>query len=229
MNDTAERITGSVARVAITGSLSGLAGVCICRFIGQAGIPSNVTVLAAVCFFVTALGLGSGGKWYLPVTGAVIAGITMMLPVLLFNVPVIREISSVTVLLICGMFLSLLWLVAGKDASVSTLSRAMLAGSTALLSSIAFFYAGLNLVPSEYLLGYSRPGGILAYLRVEGLSWAVSSAILFPAGWFAGSRIEKSYTIFSHAHPNIAIISAVITVLLLWAASIAAVLLPGLP
>ena len=103
----------------------------------------------------------------------------------------------------------------------------MLAGSTALLSSIAFFYAGLNLVPSEYLLGYSRPGGILAYLRVEGLFWTVSSAILFPAGWFAGSRIGKSYTTFSQVHPYIAMSFAGIVILLLWTASAGAVLIHG--
>jgi hypothetical protein len=111
-----------------------------------------------------------------------------MLAVPLLGVSPLCRLNNSIGIALEGSFLVALLLI-GRKSFWRTSSRRMIAGGLApLLAAGAFWYIGLMAEPCNYLLSYSTAGGLVKFLGVEGVRWALAATIMFPVG-FAGGRV----------------------------------------
>ena len=126
-----------------------------------------------------------------------LAGITFIavlgkqLAIPLLHLTVLCRANSSIAVMLEGLSLAGVAAVMENRRKNGDMGRMLTGASAALIASAAFYYIGMHVAPCRYLLSFNRPGGLISFLTVEGLIWAVFSAILFPAGFWAGNQVKE--------------------------------------
>ena len=102
------------------------------------------------------------------------------------------------------------------------LGRVTTGFSAGLLSGGAFYFAGMQVAPCQYLVSFDRPGGFVAFMAAEGLLWAAFAGVLFPVGYWVGVRIGRNVPVLSR-RPVLYYAGSALIVLCCWLASALAI------
>lgn len=176
----------------VLGSLWGLSEVVLGGAIGAAGLPYRSGILTGVGIGIMAIAVGVFRKPSMLAGIALVAVLCKQLVVPILNVSVMCEANSCLAVMLEGLALAGVVSLAGRKLDRGHLARIASGASAALLAAAAFYIIGMRVAPCRYLLSFNRPGGFVAFLTVEGLVWALFSAILFPAGYWVGSRLRDT-------------------------------------
>jgi len=194
-----------VMAVVLLGSVCGLIEVIGSGIIRVSGIPFRAGMLTGLGFAVIGLGFGSGlfRKIFAAALGiGAVAVLVKQLAVPVLGVSVMCKMNScIAVCLEYAALGAIASLVLSKRNSFS--SRMMAGGAAALVSSVAFYFIGMNAAPCKYLLSFNSMSGFGLYLLIEGLSWTFFGALLFPAGIALGEKISDKTSSFINERPGV--------------------------
>ncbi len=176
--------------IVVFGSLWGLSEVIVDGVIRAAGLPYRAAVLTGIGMGLMAAGVAVYKRFWLPAAGAAVAVTVKLLVVPILHLPASCKANSSLAVTLEALALA---------AAVTVIGRGMrrtpgqvAAGVMAGLGSAAVFWAaGMRLAPCNYLLSFNRPGGLVAFLAVEGVPWALASALLVPVGYRLGERVRQ--------------------------------------
>jgi len=176
--------------IVVLGSLWGLSEVVLGGAIRAAGLPYRAGILTGVGIGIMGIAVAVLRK---PLTLAGVALVAIsckQLVVPILHISVMCKANSCLAVMLEGLALAGVVSLAGRKLDRSHLTRIASGASAALLAAAAFYFIGMRVTPCRHLLSFNRPGGFVAFLTVEGLVWAVFSAILFPAGYWVGTRLR---------------------------------------
>jgi hypothetical protein len=209
--------------VAVLGSLWGFSEVVLSGALASVGFPYRAAVLTGVGLGLMAAGVAAYGTVGLPLAGAAVALLVKLLAVPLLGVPLSCKANGALAVLVEGLALSAGVALLGRRMRGSLMVRALGGAGSALLASVAFFPTGMRLAPCPYLASFVDAGGLLAFVRGEGLPWALASMALVPAGYWVGERLREGLLALERK-PLAYYAWAMGTVACCWAASAVAVL-----
>lgn len=178
--------------IVVLGSLWGLSEVVLGGAIRAAGLPYRAGILTGVGIGIMGIAVGVLRKPSMLAGIALVAILCKQLVVPILNVSVMCKANSCLAVMLEGLALAGVISLAGRKLDRGHLAQIASGASAALLAAAAFYFIGMRVAPCRYLLSFNRPGGFVAFLAVEGLVWAVFSAILFPAGYWVGSRLRET-------------------------------------
>lgn len=176
--------------IAVLGSLWGLSEVVLGGAIRAAGLPYRAGILTGVGIGIMGIAVGILRKPSMLAGVALVTILCRQLVVPILHVSVMCKANSCLAVMLEGLTLAGVISLAGRKLDRGYLAQIASGASAALLAAAAFYFIGMRVAPCRYLLSFNRPGGFAAFLAVEGLVWAVFSAILFPAGYWMGSRLR---------------------------------------
>lgn len=177
--------------IVVLGSLWGLSEVVVDGLIRVAGFPLRAAVLTGIGMGLMAVGAAAYDRVWLPAAGSLVAVAVKLLVVPILQVPASCKANSNLAVTLEALALSTVVAVIGRK--MHSLRGQGAAGVVAALgSATAFWVAGMRLAPCAYLLTFNRPGGLLAFLAVEGVPWAVACGLLVPVGYRLGERIRRT-------------------------------------
>ena len=171
--------------ILVLGSIWGLVEV----LGGALSTPYRSGILMGAGFMVMGVALSVFKRaWILP--GMVLVTVLCkQLVVPLLHVPPMCMANSCLAIAIGGSSLAGLYAVAGKSFRRVPIQIGI-GASAALLSSVVFLYMGLWLAPCPYLLSFSHAGGLLSFVKAEGVIWAPFTAALLPVGYWVGGHLR---------------------------------------
>lgn len=189
--------------VLLFGSLWGLGEALLGNVIRSAGLPVRAAVL-------TGLGMGLMGAVFgvarkpalLPVTALVTAA-TMQLAVPVLHCSFLCKANSGLAVVLHGVSLAGVMIFIGGGGRKSALVFGIAGFTAAVLSSVAFYHIGMKLAPCDYLLSFAGEGGLARFMIKEGALWGLLSALMFPAGVAAGTRLAKAVTSWKSRRPGL--------------------------
>jgi len=205
--------------VAVLGSLWGLSEVVVGGAIRAAGLPYRAGILTGIGMGLMAIAVSVFKKPPMLAGIALVAVLCKQLVVPILHVSVMCKANSCLAVMLEGLALAGMVSLAGRRLDRSYLAQIASGASAALLASAAFYFIGMRVAPCRYLLSFNRPGGFVAFLTVEGLVWAVFSAVLFPVGHWAGTRLGDTVFALSARKPSLYYITSVALVVCCWAVS----------
>lgn len=178
--------------IAVFGSLWGLSEVVLGGAIRAAGLPYRAGILTGVGMGIMGIAVGAFRKPAMLTGAAFVAVLCKQLVVPILHVSVMCKANSCLAVMLEGLALAAVVSLAGRKLERSHSAPIAGGASAALLAAAAFYFIGMRVAPCRYLLSFNRPGGFLAFLAVEGLVWAIFTAMLFPAGYWVGVRFRDS-------------------------------------
>ncbi|MGQ9494264.1 MAG: hypothetical protein ACUVR2_10970 [Anaerolineae bacterium] len=181
-----------LSAILVLGSLWGFSEVVVNGLIRHAGLPFRSAILTGIGFGLMAVAVAMFKKPWMLVGIATVAILCKQLVVPILHVSVMCKANSCLAVLLEGVALAAAVTLARRALPKSSLSRVVTAASGALLAAGAFHFLGIRLAPCQYLLSFNQPGGLLSFLVVEGIPWAIASAILFPLGYRIGEWLEAN-------------------------------------
>ena len=148
--------------------------------------------------YITAIGIGMMGialgnlkKPSLLMGIPLVAVLSKLLILSIFNIPIVARVNSSLAILLGGIALTLIVTLVGNNLysrSLIRLASGMIAG---LLAAIAFFFIGMQIMPCPYLLSFKRTGGFESFMNSNGMVWSFFSGILFYTGCWLGKRLKN--------------------------------------
>ena len=178
--------------ILVFGSIWGLSEVVLSGAIKAAGLPFRAGILIGVGMCIMGLSLGILRKSSILIGIALVAIFCKQLVVPILHVSVMCKANSCLAVMLEGIALFGVVSLAGRKLESGHLPRIVSGASAAILAAIAFYFIGMRVVPCPFLRSFNRPGGFVAFLTVEGLVWAVFSAIFFPIGYWLGARLRNT-------------------------------------
>lgn len=213
------RLADVLVAIAVLGSLWGLAEVVLGGAIRAAGLPYRAAILTGIGLGMMGIAVGIFRKPSMLAGIALVAVLCKQLVVPILHVSVLCKVNSCLAVMLEGFALAGVVSLAGRRLNRGYLARIASGASAAMLAAAAFYLAGMRVAPCRYLLSFNRPGGFAAFLAVEGLAWAVSSAILFPAGYWMGTRLRDAVPALRTRKPSFYYTASAALTLGCWAAS----------
>jgi len=176
--------------IVVLGSLWGLSEVIAEGVIRAAGLPYRAAVLTGIGMALMAAGVAAYKRYWLPAAGAGVAVAVKLLVVPILHLPASCKANSSLAVTLEALALAAAVAVIGHG--MRRTQGQVAAGVMAGLGSAAVFWAaGMRLAPCNYLLSFNRPGGLLAFLAVEGVPWALASGLLVPVGYWLGEQVRQ--------------------------------------
>jgi hypothetical protein len=209
--------------ILVLGSLWGFSEVVLSGLMKAAGLPYAAGILTGIGIGLMAIAVAMFRKPLMLVGIAVVAILCKQLVVPILHVSVLCKANSCLAVLLDGLTLAGTVAITGRKLRTRSLARIVTGASTALLAAGAFHFSGIRLAPCPYLLSFNRPGGLLAFLAVEGVPWAVFSAPLFPVGYRVGEWLENTVLAMRTRQPLLYYAANVALVGSCWLASAAAI------
>ena len=218
-NDSGRK-TETWVSIIVLGSLWGFSEVVLGAGLRTAGFPFASALLTAIGVGLMAIAVARFSKpWTLPLI-AVVAILCKQLVVPVLQVSVMCKANSCLAVLLQGLGLSATVAVAGKALRRGLPARAASGAAGALVGAIAFYPLGQRLAPCPYLTSFAQRGGLATFLTAEGIPWAALSALLFPAGYWLGSRLEGIAAMLRVRKPLLYYAANAALVVLCWVASV---------
>jgi len=178
--------------ILVLGSLWGLSEVVLGGVITAAGLPYRAGILTGVGIAIMGIFTGMFRKPLMLVGIALVAILCKQLVVPIIHVSVMCQANSCLAVMLEGLALAGVMSLAGRKLERGHLAQIASGASAALSAAAAFYFIGMQVAPCQYLLSFNRPGGFMAFLAVEGLVWAAFSGMLFPAGYWVGTRLRDA-------------------------------------
>jgi len=181
--------------ILLLGSLWGFLSEIILK---SAVIRQGLPYKGGMAGYITAIGIGMMGialgnlkKPSLLMGIPLVAVLSKLLILSIFNIPIVARVNSSLAILLGGIALTLIVTLVGNNLysrSLIRLASGMIAG---LLAAIAFFFIGMQIMPCPYLLSFKRTGGFESFMNSNGMVWAFFSGILFYTGCWLGKRLKN--------------------------------------
>jgi len=209
--------------ILVLGSLFGFSEVVLNGAIRAAGLPYRAGILTGVGVGLMAIAVAMFRKPLMLVGIATVAMLGKQLVVPILHVALTCKANSCLAVLLEGLALAGTVTLVGRRLERGLGVRIVGAASAALVASGAFHYLGIRLAPCNYLLSFNRPGGLLAFLSTEGLSWAIASALIFPVGYRLGEWLREGAPALRARQPLTYYATNAILVVGSWVASAAAI------
>ena len=205
--------------ILVLGSLWGLSEVVLNSAIRTAGLPFRAGILTGVGIGIMGVAIGIFRKSSILIGIALVAILCKQLVVPILHVSVMCKANSCLAVMLEGVALTGVVSLAARKLERGYLPRIAVGASGALLASIAFYFIGMRVVPCPFLRSFNRPGGFVAFLTVEGLVWAVFSAIFFALGYWLGTRFRNPVLTLQTRKPLLYYTTSSALVICCWAAS----------
>jgi len=212
-----------VSTILVSGSLWGFTEVVLGGAMAAAGLPYRSGVLTGLGMGIMAVAIGAFAKPAMLAGIALVAVLCKQLVVPILHVSIMCKANSCLAVLLDGFALLGAVSVFSRRLDSSYLIRTAVGALAALSAAVAFFFVGMHLAPCKYLLSFNHPGGLISFLTVEGLPWMLSSALLFPAGYWIGGRLGEVAHAWRSDRPLLYYTIATATVICCWGASAAAI------
>jgi hypothetical protein len=211
--------TDLLIAILVLGSLWGLSEVVLGGAIKAAGLPYQSGILTGVGMAIMGMAVAVYRKPSMLAGVALAAILCKQLVVPILHVSIMCKANSCLALMLEGLALAGVVSLAGRKLERNHLVQIGSGASAALLAAVSFYFIGMRVTPCQYLLSFNRPGGLVAFLAVEGLVWAVFSAILFPAGYVVGARLRDTVLALRTRKPLFYYASSMVLVVCCWVAS----------
>ena len=205
--------------ILVLGSLWGVSEVVLGGAIKAAGLPYQSGILTGVGMAMMGIAVGVYRKPSMLAGVALVAILCKQLVVPILHVSVMCKANSCLALMLEGLALAGVVSLAGRKLERNHLAQIASGALAALLAAASFYFIGMRVAPCRYLLSFNRPGGLVAFLTVEGLVWAIFSAILFPAGYVVGARLRDTVLALRMRRPLIYCTTSAALVVCCWVAS----------
>ena len=205
--------------ILVLGSLWGLSEVVLNGAIRAAGLPFRAGILTGIGIGIMGVAIGIFRKSSILIGIALVAIFCKQLVVPILHVSVMCKINSCLAVMLEGVALTGVVSLAGRKLERGYLPRIAVGASGALLASTAFYFVGMHVVPCQSLLAFKHAGGLVAFLTVEGLAWAVFSAIFFPLGYWLGTRLRNTVLALQTRKPLLYYTTSSVLVICCWATS----------
>ncbi|HHO76825.1 MAG TPA: hypothetical protein ENN05_10420 [Deltaproteobacteria bacterium] len=193
--------TDILIMVLVLGTLWGFSEVVLSDAIKILGIPYRAGILTGIGMGIMGIALGYGRKVLPLIAIALVTMAAKQLVVPVLQCSVLCKANSCAAVLLQGGALCGAAAIAGQKLHNLKSARLVTPVSAALLAAGAFYFIGMRLAPCPYLLSFNHPGGLLSFFGAEGLSWAVFSGILFPAGYKLGSVLKNTVPAIKTTRP----------------------------
>jgi len=213
------RLVDVVIAILVLGSLWGLSEVVLGGAMGAAGLPYRAGILTGIGIGIAGIAAGAFRKPFMPAGIALVAVSCKQLVVPILHVSVMCKANSCLAVMLEGLALAGVVSLAGRKLDRGYLAQIAGGVSAALLASAAFYFTGMRVAPCQYLLSFNRPGGLVAFVAVEGLVWAAFSALLFPVGYRLGARLRDTAVVLGSRKPLFYYATATALVVCCWVAS----------
>ncbi len=209
--------------ILVLGSLWGFTEVVLGGAMAAAGLPYRSGVLTGLGICIMAVAIGAFAKPAMLAGIVLVAVLCKQLVVPILHVSIMCKANSCLAVMLDGFALLGVVSVFSRRLDSSYLVRAAVGALAALSAAVAFFLVGMRAAPCKYLLSFNRPGGLMAFLTVEGLPWMLFSALLFPAGYWIGKRLGEFVHAWRTDRPLLYYTVVTATVVCCWGASAAAI------
>ncbi len=205
--------------ILVLGSLWGLSEVVLNGAIRTAGLPFRAGILTGIGIGIMGIAIGIFRKSSILIGIALVTIFCKQLVVPILHVSIMCKANSCLAVVLEGVALTGVVSLAGCKLESGHLPRIVSGASAAMLAAIAFYFIGMKVVPCQFLLSFNRPGGFVAFLTVEGLVWAIFSAIFFPIGYWLGARFRNTVLTLQTRKPLLYYTTSFALVICCWAAS----------
>lgn len=197
------------------GSVAGLIEVVAGGLLRDLKFPFTSGLLTGLGFAIIGIGFAIFKKPFIGIIIGLVAILCKLLIVPIMHVSLMCNANSCLAVLLEYGALSGIAATMGNKIHGKTSSRILAGGLAALVSAIAFYFIGMRVAPCNYLLTF-REAGVFSFILKEGSSWIISSAILFPLGWFVGQRLKDKIVLHLIHRPRLIQGGAVLTFVLCW-------------
>ncbi|MCK4548468.1 MAG: hypothetical protein KAW17_13620 [Candidatus Eisenbacteria sp.] len=201
--------------IAVLGSLWGLSEVVLNDAVRATGLPFRAGILAGVGMLLMGMAVGFLRRPWVLLGIPVVAVVLKQLVVPVLGVSVLCKANSCLGVGLQAVVLAGVVGLAGRRLRKTGVRVASGAGA-ALISAVPFYFIGLRVAPCPYLLSFDRPGGFAAFMAVEGISWAVFSALLFPLGYRLGAGARDPLSALGTARPGLYYAASVAAAAVCW-------------
>jgi hypothetical protein len=213
------RLADALVVVVVLGSLWGLVEVVLGGAIRLVGLPYRAGILTGVGLGILGISVGAFRKPWMLAGIALVTVLCKQLVVPILHVSVMCQANSCLAVILEGIALAGVMSLAEHKLNGSYAARIVSGGSAALLAAATFYFAGMRLAPCRYLLSFNRPGGFVSFLTAEGLVWAVFAALLFPVGYWVGTRLQDTALAWRTKNPSLYYTASASLVACCWVAS----------
>lgn len=148
--------------------------------------------IVAIGIGIMGIALGNLRKTSLLMGIPLVAILSRLLVLSIFNLPLVARINSSLAIFLGGIALTGIIALAGDKLYRSHLLRLFSGLSAGLLAAVSFFFIGMRIMPCPYLLSFNRAGGFEAFMSSDGMVWMFFSGILFYAGCWLGARLKDA-------------------------------------
>lgn len=190
-----------VAIVAL-GALAGLMEVVGGNWLRSIGFEYRAGLLTGLGMLIIGFGIAVFKKPLMAIGIGAVAILVKQMTVPVLGVSVMCKMNScIAVMLEYTAIGGLAALFFNKIKGKGVKNKAMVGGGAALTGAVSFYLIGMHVAPCKYLMSFAGLSGFGSYLAIEGLSWTLFSAVLFPAGWKLGEAVSGSVTEFMERKP----------------------------
>jgi hypothetical protein len=180
--------------ILILGSLWGLSEAVLGNAM-SGGMPLRASVFTGIGIGIMGIALGAFKRPTMLIGIALITAASKQVAVPLLGCSILCKANSCLAVLLHATFLAGTITLTGKRSGNAV--PLFLAGfSAVLLSAATFYFAGMRLAPCDYLLSFNHTGGLLAFIKTEGIAWALFSGIALPAGFRFGESLKDCMSQF---------------------------------
>jgi len=207
----------------VVGSVWGFLEVVLGGAMKAGSIPYKGDVLTGLGMLLMGIAVAMYRKPVMLIAIAAVAVGVRQLSVPILHLSTFCKANSSIAVLLGGAALAGASALAGRRLERGTRSRVITGFSAGLAAGVSFFFIGMRVAPCRYLLSFNRPGGLVAFLKAEGLIWAALCALLFPVGYRVGVSLRDSVFDLRAARPDFYYAASLTLVLCCWAVSAIAI------
>ncbi len=207
----------------VLGSVWGFLEVVLGGAMKAGGIPYKGDVLTGLGMMLMGIAVAMYRKPVMLIAIAAVAIGVRQLSVPILHLSTFCKANSSIAVLLGGAALAGASALAGRRLQRGRLSRVMTGFSAGLAAAASFFFIGMRVAPCRYLLSFNAPGGLVAFLKAEGLIWAALCAVLFPVGYRVGESLRDSVFDLRVARPALYYAASLMLVGCCWAISAVAI------
>jgi hypothetical protein len=207
----------------VLGSIWGALEVLLGGAMKAGGIPYKGDILTGLGMMLMGVAVAMYRKPFMLVGIAALAVGVRQLSVPILHLSTFCKANSCLAVLLGGAALAGAAALAGKHLRKGVLPRVGTGFSAGLAAGISFYFIGMRVAPCRYLLSFNHPGGLVAFMRAEGLIWAALCAVLFPVGYRVGESLRESVFDLRVTRPAFYYTASLVLVICCWTISAIAI------
>jgi hypothetical protein len=202
----------------LVGSLWGLSEALLGPAIRAAAVPVRAALLTGIGLAWLGFFLAMNRRPLFLIIAAFTTMATMHISVPVLQCSFLCKANSSLAILLHGVSLSAVVFVAGNKLHTRSSFRIFSGFSAPLLSGTLFFFLGMKLAPCTYLLSFNHSFGLGSFFIREILIWSLFSMVLFPAGYWAGSRFRNVFITYRERKTVLFVTGSLAAILICWIA-----------